>query len=155
MSRRKVTTTAFAIKNEDRDQVLTGHETWPVMGPLLSKENCAKIMEKTKGLNRYWHCLEKTILTRKVMAEGVVTLGSMYIIGLDYKSSYGFQFNPPYEFHSWLVVKDGIIDIALAGAIEKGLLTRDHIGCVLEGREPIILAGEPLDYLMYKPYEEM
>ena len=49
-------------------------------------------------------------------------------------------------------VMDGpfIIDMALPGVIQKGLTTFDSIGAFLVGREPVILAGTPEPWMMYK-----
>jgi hypothetical protein len=69
------------------------------------------------------------------------------------KSNYGYMFKPPFEFHAWLQTPQGIIDVALPGAIEKGLTTFDDVGPYLIGREPFILAGPPLDWMEYMPVQ--
>ena len=71
----------------------------------------------------------------------------------DRKSSYGFYFRPPYELHSWLDFGLGrILDFGLPGVIEAGLNTCDEQGPCIVGREPVILAGEPFDWMEYKAY---
>jgi len=148
-------TTFFTTKYDDLESVMTGEEIFPIIGNLVTEEQASEVIKQFRGLNPYWNCLEKTRIADKYFY-GIPTIGSLHILNVDFKSAYGYEFNPPFEFHTWLTILGtpiGIIDIALPGAIQKGLTTYDEIGPALVGREPIILAGEIPDWLIYQHYE--
>ena len=136
-----------------KDPILKGDELWLINGTYPIP--ITKIMQACKGLNRYWNCLEKAQIVQTILGKGDVIVGDLKVVSGDFKSEYGFDFNPPYEFHSWLEVEGAIIDIALPGVIEKGLTTHDEYGPYLVGREPVILAGKPESWMKYISYERV
>ena len=159
----RYTTTMTNIEH-DRDKILTGKERYPILGesPLVKPEKIEEILESYKGLNRYWDCWEKAFRAKDIIGEGIVAVGSLMIRSADYKSEYGYYFNPPYEFHAWLMLIDWnakgkgtliAFDGALPGVIQKGLETCDHIGPSLVGRKPVVLAGMPRSWMRYCAYE--
>ncbi len=80
-------------------------------------------------------------------------MGAAKVMSGDYMSTYGFEYNPPYEFHAWVVDNGNIIDLALPGVIEKGLITKDDVGYYLVKRKPVILAGTEPNWISYKQFE--
>lgn len=153
-------TTCFAVMSND-DPVLTGIETYPIYGPEASefadyiRTELGPIMLKMKGLNRHFSCMEKALILQSHIKAGVVTIGSLLVWNKDRSGSYGYYFNPPYEFHAWVTMHNPqfIVDFGLPGVIEKGLITADSIGPVLEDILPMILSGVSPDWLEYKPYQ--
>jgi hypothetical protein len=153
-------TTCFAVMSPD-DPVLTGNETYPIYGPDNSKivrfvrSERGPIMKKMKGLNRHYGCMEKALILRSHIKDGVVAMGSLNIWNKDRSGSYAYYYNPPYEFHAWVVMHHPtfIIDFGLPGAIEKGLITADHIGPVLVDIEPFILCGQSPEWIEYKVHK--
>lgn len=138
------------MKNKTK-QLLMGKESWPIEGDLLTPEQLAEIMTRCKGLPRRWGCAEKAVRTADVVGGRIsVALGHLTITNTKGDGQFEFQWNPPYEFHAWVETPNGIIDIALAGAIEKGLSLRDKQGPYLLGRRPIILAGHPPPWTDYR-----
>lgn len=135
------------------DIFMTGNEIYPVYGNYEHKDKLPIIIKKFAGLKMYWDCLEKAKITAGIIG-GVVVLGSTYVVSNDYKSEYGYEFQPPLEFHAW-VERDGhVIDLALPGVIKMGLEMCDEIGPYIIGRTPVIFASSKLpDYIKYKPYE--
>jgi len=110
-----------------------------------------KLLTSFSGLQRYWNCLEKAYRAQRLLGRGRVVLGSLLIASGDGQSEYGYYFNPPLEFHAWLDLGSGVIfDPALPGVIEKGLTTCDSVGPYIIDREPVILAGQPLDWMRYE-----
>jgi len=152
MERNKQVTTAFATVFDDLviDNELTGNEVYPIAGDLLTPEDAAIIFQKLRGVNKHWFCLNKADIVRDYLGEGEIHAGSLHVWSKGMKSNYGYDFHPPLEFHAWVAIGEGIIDVALPGVIERGLATSDKLGSILEGREPIILAGAPLHWLQYK-----
>lgn len=149
-------TTCFDRLKEN-DEKMSGEERYPISGNLLTPEQAEKIMFRMKGLNRYWDCIEKAQIAREVIGVGVVVLGELLVWSEDYKSSYGFYFNPPFELHAWVSLSkiSQIVDVALPGVIEKGLITRDSIGPCVIGRSPFILAGVPPNWVEYHPVKPL
>lgn len=153
-------TTCFRYKRPGTDKIITGEEIYPIVGDLLTPGKIERIMLRMKGLSRYWNCIEKARIAREVLGFGEIVLGECLVWSNDFKSSYGFYFNPPFEFHAWVQIYNSpldwygkgmrIVDVALPGVIELGLATHDHIGPCVVGREPFILAGEPPDWVEYK-----
>lgn len=147
-------TTCFDTLNAKTNEKMTGKERYPVFGNLLIPEQIEQIMSRMEGLNRYWDCIEKARIAKEVVGAGVIILGECLVWSEDYKSSYGFYFNPPFELHAWLQPvwrTRVIIDVALPGVIEKGLITSDEIGPCVIGRSPIIIAGKVPDWVTYHP----
>ncbi len=145
--------TNFTTIIEDVDKIMTGEERYPILGDLVTEEEAVKVLRAFKGLNLYWECLPKAEMARIILGRGKVTIGEIRVMGGDYLSAYGHNYNPPYEFHAWLEVGDGIVDFALPGLIEKGLNTSDEIGPYIVEREPTILAGVRLNWMYYKKIE--
>jgi hypothetical protein len=140
----------FATIGDDKDALLTGQESYPIEGSLAFSEDVYRVWKNEfKGLNRYWDCLPKAQKVQRFFG-GVVVLGRLFVTSANYTSQYGYEFNPPYEFHAWVRFASGILDFALPGVIEKGLNTVDDIGPFLIGREPFILVGKPLNWLHYR-----
>ena len=163
-------TTCFAPISVN-DPMMEGREVFRIRGPKfqqikekpvaeaakLVRERKQEIMRSMKGLRRRWSCIEKAILVRKFIGFGIVSIGSMLIWNNERNGTYGYYYNPPYEFHAWLVLNDQpfIIDFALPGVIEMGLRTRDEYGAILKNMKPYILCGpapEGLDYNTYEYY---
>jgi hypothetical protein len=133
---------------------MTGEETFPIIGQLVTEDQARKVIAQFKGLNPYWNCIDKVEIAYQHFG-GVPTVGSLHVISGDYTSTYGFEYNPPFEIHAWLTVSIEpveVIDLALPGVIQKGLVACDHVGPALVGREPVILAGTIPKWLMYVPY---
>ena len=138
------------------DVLLDGTESWPVLGSLLSQSEANYIIGKCKGMKRYWHCLEKAkIVAETLKGNWVVVIGTMHVACKSMKSSYGFDYNPPLEFHAWCEnFKGGVIDIALPGVIEVGLKTKDKYGPFIIRRKPVILATNKVpNWLIYRAKE--
>lgn len=142
----------------DIDKTMTGDEDYPIIGTRLGELRGRYIIREfgRRKFNRLWNCLEKAAVAWKHIGEGVIMLGSFHVISGDGKSLFGYAYNPPLEFHAWIEL-DGneIVDVALPGVIEKGLSTFDDVGPMLVGRKPIILAGLPPEWLIYKPYRKI
>ena len=132
--------------------ILTGKENYPIIGngSVELKKEVKRVFKLAKGLRKYWSCNEKAILIQKEIG-GHVIIGSHYVWSSDFKSQYGFEYNPPYEFHAWVELSDNtIIDIALPGVIRTGLELRDEVGPYLTGRKPVIFVGSEVpNFLVY------
>jgi len=161
-------TTAFSTIHEDKERVMTGLEefdTLPRVCYSRAIELIRAMIADCKGLNPYWNCLQKALIAKKHMNEiggvelgGTVVLGSCFVHSKDMRSSYGYEYNPPYEFHAWLSYGPSayspiIIDIALPGVIEKGLGLCDQYGPILVGRKPAVLFGHPPFWVKYTARE--
>jgi hypothetical protein len=160
-------TTKMATLMDDAGKLMTGDESYPVIGtggeengPLISAETIRAIISEMKGLNQHWDCLPKAQKAVNILGFGWIVAGSLLVTSGDYESQYGYYFNPPYEFHAWVVLDDPrkypkprLMDMALAGVIDKGLNTSDEVGPCLLDREPSILVGYPPDWCQYIPVE--
>jgi hypothetical protein len=157
---------------DDKDApAMTGTEEFPILGRYLPVGDIKKLIQSCKGLNPYWHCLQKAMLVRMALGYGDVMLGSLYVWNEKMDANYGYEFNLPLEFHAWWqpsandllrVVKIRsmkdipIIDLALPGVISRGTITIDDQGPILTGRTPAILNGSaPLwcDYVPMQLYQ--
>jgi len=161
-------TTGFTTFVGD-DARLTGEERYPLTGhmwQLVGRRSLDEVQKLLSGLRTYWDCIEKNKLAKKMLRDAFVGLpltqvvGSLMVVSGDSKSAYGYYFNPPYEFHSWLRIGDnpyykGIVDFALPGVIEKGLNSSDAVGPYLINRTPVILIGAPPTWMQYKEHEEV
>jgi hypothetical protein len=129
---------------EGHDVLFTGEEDYPIIGDLFSKEDCewAFTIFAIKKYKRYWNCLEKAKIIADYLGKKEIVLGELVVWSKDWKTAYGFKFNPPYEFHAWVQYEENIIDLALPGVIELGSLMEDEHGPYLIGRKPIILASK-------------
>ena len=167
---KRMETTVFAPISFD-DPLLTGEEVFPITGPdfrqveeliaaqstKLIHDRRSDIMRTMKGLNRLWSCLEKSILVRDFIGSGVVNIGSLLVWNNERNGTYGYYYNPPFEFHSWLTIGKGpfIVDFGLPGVIEKGLQVKDQLGAILKNMKPYILCGPASDGLEYTSYEQL
>ncbi len=145
--------TEFTTIVEDMDKIMTGEEKYTIVGDLVTEEEAVKVLGAFKGLNLYWECLPKAEMARIILGRGKVTIGEIRVMSEDFLSAYGHNYNPPYEFHAWLDVGEGIVDFALPGLILKGLNSSDEVGPYITGREPIILAGIRPEWMYYKKIE--
>jgi hypothetical protein len=136
---------------------LTGNERFPVIGGMLPQKLIDKVQRKFQGFPKFAGCLEKNTFG-KLLWGGKLVMGSLEIYAKVNHGRFSYQFNPPTEFHAWLVFPDldnQILDLALPGAIQRGLSLRDELGSFLEGRKPVILAGHPPAWLKYKSEVEI
>lgn len=143
------TKTKLNFSDDRTDPILFGNERWPVLGDLYTADELAPVIECCGGLSRYWRCIEKAVIAQRYLNAGVIIVGSLFVVSNDELSSYGFGYNPPFEFHAWVQFGDKILDVALPGIIEKGLTLCDTDGPVLVGRSAVILAGTPLPWMHY------
>lgn len=161
-------TTCFASFSSN-DPILSGEEVFKVYGPEFhdimdgSTADVAKLIHSQKkeligrlrGLKRRWSCLEKSIIIRDTIGAGVVAIGSTLVWNNERDGTFGYYYNPPYEFHAWVELDKTpfIVDFALPGVIEAGLETSDQYGNILKDIEPIILCGPSPEWLDYKAHE--
>ncbi len=137
----------------DKDKVLTGDEVYEIYGCHVNHDKIIEIFKYFSGLNKYWNCIEKAIIAQKLLKSGQVVVGAMLVANEDFSATYGFHYNPPYEFHSWLQFEDNnTLDLSLPGVIEKGLSCIDSHGPILFGRKPIILNGTPPNWIRYEAH---
>lgn len=149
--------TEFRSIHEDAHLKMTGNEMFPVIGgwpdALLLVPT---LMQKCKGLNPFWDCLQKAIIVEQhILNTGVVMLGSCHVYNDTMDATYGYDFNLPTEFHAWWQPDEYskfIIDIALPGVISKGMLVIDEQGPLITGRLPVILAGKAPNWVEYIPH---
>ena len=142
----KQRTTTIRTLLHDRDVFLSGEERYPIAGLAVSEEQVIEILQSYKD------CLEKSRRAREILGQGVIVVGAMQVHSWDYKSSYGYFWNPPLEFHSWLLLprQKAFFDASLPGVIERGLKTYDEVGPSIAGREPVVLAGMPKKWMTYR-----
>ena len=138
------------------DPLIKGDEKYKVIGKAVSKDDIAYIQGCLAGLRLHWNCLEKAVITCEILGDGIIEVGTMHVYSSDNKSTYGFDYHPPFEFHAWVRLRKKIIvDMGLPGVIDKGLQLKDSKGYALYGRKPVILAGLPPYWLKYEPKESM
>lgn len=134
----------------DYEPKLTGHERYPIIGDFVPEIHIYRLIKKLKNLNRYWNCEEKARIAQEYLNYGEIKYGEMFIVDKDL-TSYGFAWNPPYEFHAWLQLDNkNIFDIALPGVIELAKTYKDQHGHFLSNTQPAILNGEPPDWIDYR-----
>lgn len=147
------------------EPILTGDERYPVLGNLVDPAIFDKIQSAFGGLTCHWDCNNKTEIAFNILAaeknlkvdfQLVQVIGGVKAVSADGLSAYGYEFHPPIEFHCFIAcwnlkkkVNHGIIDVALPGVIEKGMTSSDDQGPFIVGREPVILNGNPPDWLIY------
>ena len=135
---------------------MTGEEWYPMIGGMFDIVEgnflVKEIIKKFKGLPLMGGCIEKNRIVNKYAYYTIQVVGAVEIISADGMSTYGHEFNPPFEQHSWLVDEEHrIIDFALPGLILRGMKEKDDIGPFLVGRDPVILAGLCPDWIKYRP----
>lgn len=144
-------TTLLTTLDRDIGNNITGEEEWEILGNAVEPQVIQEIIQACSGLNYYWNCLEKAEKAQEILGRGTVIMGSLMVVSADFTSEYGHYWNPPFEFHAWVDLRNGsLVDIGLPGVIEKGLTTSDHIGPALIGRTPSVLAGPPPFWLKYQ-----
>ena len=132
------------------DPVLTGDESYPVDGCFVPNKTVQQIQKEFAGLKVHWNCLEKAQIAQRILKHGTVVVGSLLVWNGNFSCNYGYQYNPPFEFHAWIRLGSGIIfDPGLPGVILKGMITYDHIGPAINGRQPVILNGIPSKWMEY------
>lgn len=154
----KRTTRLTAIS--ETDELMTGYEKYNMIGDqpqsMTNLWNRVRSMDRKiiltfKGLKRNWSCIEKAILAQSIIGAGDVIIGACEVMNNERTGTYGYYYNPPFEFHSWVQFnQDFLVDFALPGVIEQGLKTRDEIGYILTDIEPVILCGTPPEWLHYQ-----
>jgi len=127
---------------------LTGNEKYKILGRMLSRAEADEIFKQFKGLMRRANCLRKACIVRDWLnreRENAfnVMVGSLYVIESSNHSSYGHEYNPPFEFHAWVYGRrdKSLYDLALPGVIERGLEAEDDQGKLLLTIDPTILAA--------------
>ena len=152
------TTKITTLFDEDAQELMTdkmyplySHKSKPIIAEIQANK-LTKIFVEQK-LNRFYACIEKAKIVANYFSIDVIHLGSLMVESTEDGVSYGYLYNPPLELHAWVEIVDNIIDFALAGTIEKGLMTKDNIGPFLINREPIILAGIAPPWLHYKTHQ--
>lgn len=145
-------TTKFEYADYDQ-KLITGKEVYPIIGDYPIPIN--KIWPKLIGLKSSWNCIEKAQIVQDILKEGSVIIGSLIVWSSNFRSSYGFEFNPPYEFHAWVELNSVKIDVSLPGVIEKGLNSIDEYGPYLMGITPSILSGTPPKFLQYNGFKKI
>lgn len=143
---------------QDKDAPkMTGTEQFPILGRYTTPNKINQMIKCCAGANPYWHCLPKAMIVRGIMTTGVVMIGSLYVWNDKMDANYGYEYNPPLEFHAWWqprVDTTQIIDIALPGVISRGLITLDNVGPIITGRKPAILNGPPPLWCEYIAFEQ-
>lgn len=152
----KLKTTAISTLLDDIDAEMTGEESFPITGELLTYKELRFLISQCKGMHPNFNCLDKAELVLKLKGSGRVVLGSLLVWNREMTANFGYFFNLPLEFHAWwepdnTELGTEIIDIALPGVISKGLKTVDNIGPVIEGRDLLVMAGSPLSWTSYTP----
>lgn len=145
-------TTDLRLMNPHSER-MTGSESYPITGGLVTEKEVRQIISRFNGLARQWDCFEKATITTQFIG-GTVAVGSLFIWNPAHDANYGHAFNPPFEFHAWVqLTRTQIVDLALPGVIEMALLSRDAQGPLVTGRKPFILAGNPPEWCQYQPYQ--
>ena len=140
----------YVINDQKNWPKLNGNEYWPILGDALTDDDVDIILKRCTGLQRHWNCIEKACHTYSHLGHGQIVIGAMEVISGDNSTRYGFDFVPPYEFHAWVsLCNASVIDVALPGVIEAGLMLSDSKGPYLVDREPVILAGDIPDWVVY------
>lgn len=141
----------------DPNNRMTGEEKFPVIGDYLVKDIFSQVAKQFKGLLVEANCVEKNMIgERAVGFPCLLVVGSFRIWTKRMNAAYGFDFNPPYELHSWLVPKRDhniIIDFSLPGIIIRALKFKDEKGYLVRKRKPCYLSGRPPEWLWYSPVE--
>lgn len=137
---------------DDLANRLNGDEVWPILGDAVTPEQAERVVANMKGLPKYWACDLKAICACIFLSLpfSKIAVGSMLVYSSDMKSYYGYYYNPPFEFHAWIEMDNGIvIDFSAPGVIEKGLYSYDSQGVFINGRKPVIIAGQPPNWIVY------
>jgi hypothetical protein len=107
-------------------------------------------------LRKSGSCIELAAIGSLCLPGSVPVMGSMYVSSITGESRYGYEYYPEHlEFHAWIEWKDCIVDFSLPEIIRIGLETCDDYGPFIIGRDPVILAGKPFDWMEYKKKETL
>ena len=141
----------------DLNKVMDGTERYPIIGDLVSQELADSICSSFSGALLYASCMEKNSVAKLLVPVPTqLFLGEFLVYSSNMQSSFRYAFNPPIEFHAWLLTESKeIIDFALPGAILRGMELRDSIGPFVQGREPSILAGKCPDWIKYEAKQKV
>ena len=151
--------TSFMTFNRNGPR-LRGNESFAIHGDLLPHDMLRRLFERVcAGKLRHWDCIDKAKELARLLPGSIAVVGSLHVWSDTWESNYAYEFNPPYELHAWVMHKVGetvgLIDLALPGVVEMGLMTSDHIGPIVAGREPVILNGLPENWMQYRPCERL
>jgi len=126
---------------------MTGEEKYKIVGDLITEEDSKILIKKFKGLCLYADCLEKAKIVKRYLNE-VKRINALNVLGKMYISYdgciYGFEYNPPLEFHAFVVVGNCVVDLSLPGVIMRAQQHRDEEGQWFAGLKPFILAGNDI-----------
>lgn len=163
-------TTCFAAISSDAIS-LNGDEVFEIYGPQFHEvmegflagiamkvhNGQTEIVRRMKGLKRNWSCLEKALLVRHFIGAGDVMIGSLLVWNNERNGTFGYYYNPPYEFHAWVELRPHkfVIDFALPGVVESGLNLKDQYGYILTDIKPVALCGWVPDWLVYESFEKV
>lgn len=141
--------TIFTIKENDK---------YKIFGDAIDHNIILDVMSKLVGLPYHSYCgiitiVTSFILNHKYRIKTDYITGSTIVSCASNKTTYGFEYKPPFEFHAWLQFSEtGILDVSVPGLIWRGLNTRDEHGAFLENIDEIIINGFPPPYIKYTPY---
>lgn len=159
---KKGVTTALTL--EYGEKIMTGDESYSILGDWLSKDQLKEIMLECAGLNLYRDCLRKAYIVKQYMGRGAIVGGRCMAVSKDGSSCYGYHWHPPYEFHAWWQegfrydipsLKRAIVDVGLPGLIMAGSEVSDKFGVMLTGRKPMVIAGMVKTWVDYVPMVEI
>lgn len=150
--------TYFDVDLENR---MTGEEQYPIYaqktdlgGMLIAQElQRTQIFRSFKGYLTFGDCYSKAkmvynVVNRIFPNKFSITKGAMRIFCKETQSLYGFNWDPPLEYHTWLQLKDCdsntpyIIDMALPGVILRGSSSGDEYGKFIVGMPPFAYIGK-------------
>lgn len=138
----------------DDNRKITTLKSFPVTGELIPLDLIDKILSSYRGLSYYFDCIRKAKIAQSYLKDSYVSIGELTILSGDYKSTFGFNFNPPFELHAWVNWQGQIVDLGLPMVIEHGLRFIDDSGLPsLVDREPIIAIGNIPGWIQYKEHE--
>ena len=110
------------------------------------------------GLLRYGDCRAKNEIVfeelRNTVPHMKLVEGAMRVWSEEAGAFYGFNYEPPAEYHVWIEVGTepyvSYIDLALGGVIKRGSLSGDDQGPYLVGIEPFVLWGQVCPFVFYE-----
>ena len=164
----EITTKYCTIADSDMQDKISGDEEVEFFGSFLTPLDVKNLWKKMKGLNVYFNCVEKSLITARYLFDKrrhikhcgriSIKIGSLFISSAEGNGRYGFTYNRPFEFHSWVCAGDSIIDFSLPGVILAGSKMSDSIGKIISGRKPMVMnSSSPpnwVEYIVYETYHE-
>lgn len=142
---------------------MTGEENYPIYasksdptGISIAQElQRLQIFSTFKGYLTFGDCYSKAkivhnIVNRLFPDKFVLAKGAMRIYCKETECLYGFNWNPPLEYHTWLQLKNKtgnpyIVDMALPGVILRGSASGDEHGKFITGMPPFAYVGHTGD----------